>query len=36
MIAEFEHLRRKVVEEAENAVPKLDEAISSFRKILKG
>jgi hypothetical protein len=36
MIPEFEHLRRKVIEEAENAVPKLDEAISSFRKLLKG
>jgi hypothetical protein len=35
MIPEFEHLRRKVIEEAENAVPKLDEAISSFRRILK-
>ena len=35
MISEFENLRRKVIEEAENAVPKLDKAIASFRKILK-
>ena len=36
MIAEFKHLRQKVVEAAEQAVPALDEAISSFHKILKG
>jgi hypothetical protein len=36
MIPEFEHLRRKVIEEAENAVPQLDNAITSFRKILNG
>ena len=36
MIAEFKNLRQKVVEAAEQAVPTLDEAISSFRKILKG
>jgi hypothetical protein len=36
MILEFEHLRKKVIEAAEATVPKLDEAISSFRKILKG
>jgi hypothetical protein len=36
MIAEFQNLREKVVEAAEQAVPTLDEAISSFRKILKG
>jgi hypothetical protein len=36
MISEFENLRRKVIEAAENTVPTLDEAISSFRKILKG
>jgi hypothetical protein len=35
MIAEFENLRRKVVEAAEQAVPTLDNAISSFHKILK-
>jgi hypothetical protein len=35
MISEFEHLRKKVVEAAENAVPTLDEAISNFRKVLK-
>ena len=35
MIPEFEHLRKKVIEAAENAVPTLDEAISSFRTILK-
>src|SRR5262249_39199463 len=35
MIAEFENLRQKVIEAAETAVPTLDEAISSFRKILK-
>ena len=34
-ITEFRNLRKKVVEAAEQAVPKLDEAISSFRKILK-
>jgi hypothetical protein len=36
MIAEFKNLRQKVVEAADQAVPTLDEAISSFRKILKG
>lgn len=36
MIAEFGNLRKKVVEAAEKAVPTLDEAISSFRKTLKG
>jgi hypothetical protein len=36
MISEFENLRRKVIEAAENAIPTLDEAISRFRKILKG
>jgi len=35
MISEFENLRQKVIEAAEQAVPNLDEAISSFRKILK-
>ena len=36
MIPHFEALRKKVIEAAEKAVPTLDEAISSFRKILKG
>jgi hypothetical protein len=36
MIHHFEALRKKVIEAAKNAVPKLDEAISSFRKLLKG
>jgi hypothetical protein len=36
MISEFENLRRKVIEAAEKAVPTLDEAISSFHKILNG
>ena len=35
MISEFENLRQKVIEAAEQAVPTLDEAISSFRTILK-
>ena len=35
MIGEFQNLRKKVVEAAEQAVSTLDEAISSFRKILK-
>jgi hypothetical protein len=32
----FETLRKMVIEAAENAVPTLDESISSFRKMLKG
>lgn len=36
MIARFETLRKKVIDAAENAVPRLDKAIASFRKILKG
>jgi hypothetical protein len=36
MISEFENLRKKVIDAAEQAVPTLDNAISSFRKILKG
>ena len=35
MISQFENLRRKVIEEAEKVVPRLDEAIANFRKILK-
>jgi hypothetical protein len=35
MISEFENLRQKVIEAAEQAVPTLDEAISRFRTILK-
>ncbi len=36
MMGHFETLRKKVIETAENAVPKLDKAIASFRKVLKG
>jgi hypothetical protein len=35
MIAEFENLRKKVIDAAEKAVPALDDAIYSFRKILE-
>jgi hypothetical protein len=36
LIDKFPRLREKVIEAAESAVPGLEEAISSFRKILKG
>src|SRR5207248_3174216 len=36
LMDEFERLRSKVVEEAEKAIPKLDDAIAKFRRILKG
>jgi hypothetical protein len=35
MISYFQNLRKKVIEAAEDAIPKLDKAISSFRKVLK-
>jgi len=36
MIDHFEALRKKVIEEAEKCVPTLDDAVSRFRKVLKG
>jgi hypothetical protein len=35
MIDEFEKLRLKVLEEAENEIPQLEQAIARFRSILK-
>jgi hypothetical protein len=36
MMSHFESLREKVIEEAEKIVPELDDAISNFRKMVKG